>query len=233
MLLRNRKIQEWFGGSFSEWMGIDIVARMEMVWLWLHKDPERLKVLRKTRRERWSMVTNHEMFLIQSLAQGLANVPGDYVEVGVYQGSTAKVVCHAKGAKPFHLCDTFEGLPEPGADEKKIEVKGRFACSLESIQKYLKDFPDVQYHKGLCPQSVEEAFAEKRFAFVHLDVDLYKSTLDCLKFFWPRLSTGGVLLSHDYSILEGVRKAFTEFTADIPEKVIELPTTQCMLVKMT
>jgi hypothetical protein len=42
---------------------------------------------------------------------------------------------------------------------------------------------------------------------------------------------GGILVSHDYSVLQGVRQAFAEFTADRQEQVIELPTTQCMLVK--
>ncbi len=63
------------------------------------------------------------------------------------------------------------------------------------------------------------------------DVDLHQSTKDCLEYFFPRLIAGGVLISHDFSILSAVRQAFTEFTADIPENVIELPTTQCMLVK--
>jgi hypothetical protein len=64
-----------------------------------------------------------------------------------------------------------------------------------------------------------------------LDVDLYESTKQCIEYFWPRLVPGGVLISHDYSILHGVKQAFTEFTAEIQEQVIELPTTQCMLIK--
>ncbi len=39
------------------------------------------------------------------------------------------------------------------------------------------------------------------------------------------------MLSHDYSILAGVRQAFAEFLADKPEDLIELPTTQCMVIK--
>jgi O-methyltransferase len=231
MLLRNQTLQRWIGGTFFEWLGIDLVARMEMVALAAHKDWTRLKVLRRARRQRWSMVTNNEMFIVQSLALGLLELPGDYCEVGIYQGSTAKVICEAKGDKRLHLCDTFEGLPEPKGDDAKIEKKGRFACSLESIQKYLADFPNITYHKGFCPQSVQGVLDDTRFAFVHLDVDLYDSTLECLQYFWPRMLPGGVVLSHDYSILPGVRQAFTEFTATTRERVIEMPTTQCMLIK--
>jgi len=67
---------------------------------------------------------------------------------------------------------------------------------------------------------------------VHFDVDLYESTLACLRFFYPRMLPGGVMLSHDYSILAGVRKAVDEFLDGKPEKPIELPSTQCMIVKL-
>lgn len=70
-----------------------------------------------------------------------------------------------------------------------------------------------------------------RFALVHLDVDLYESTKQCIEYFWPRIVPGGVLISHDYSILHGVKQAFSEYTSGIPEQVIELPTTQCMMIK--
>lgn len=233
MLLQSETFQSWIGGTFFEWLGIDLVARAEMIALATHKDWAKLKVLRRARRQRWSLVTNNEMFLIQSLASGLRYLPGDYVEVGIYHGSTAKVICESKGDKTLHLCDTFEGLPEPDEIERKREKKGRYACSLESIQKYLEPFANLKYYKGFCPETVRGVLDDTRFAFVHLDVDLYRSTLQCLEYFWPRVLPGGVLLSHDYSILPGVKQAFTEFTERTPEKVIELPTTQCMLIKST
>jgi O-methyltransferase len=59
-----------------------------------------------------------------------------------------------------------------------------------------------------------------------------ESTLACLEFFYPRMIPGGIMLSHDYSILAGVRQAFTEFLTDKPEPVIELPSTQCMVIKL-
>ena len=231
MILKNKRFQGWIGGSFLEWLGIDFISRMEMFALSFHKDWDKLKVLRRARRERRSLVTNQEMFILHSLAFGLRGLDGDFAEVGLYQGSTAKVICEAKGEKAFHLCDTFEGLPEPNESEKAIEKKGRFACSLESIQKYLGRYPNLSYHKGFCPQSVRGVLDDHRFALVHLDVDLYESTKQCIEYFWPRLVPGGVLISHDYSILHGVKQAFSEFTAGIQEQVIELPTTQCMLIK--
>ena len=72
---------------------------------------------------------------------------------------------------------------------------------------------------------------DKKFALVHFDVDLYEGTLECLKFFYSRMSTGGIILAHDYSTLIGVKKAFDVFLADKNESAIELSTSQCLLVK--
>ncbi len=51
----------------------------------------------------------------------------------------------------------------------------------------------------------------KKFSFVHLDVDTYKSTLDCLAFFYGRMSRGEILISQDYHAATGVRIAVDEF----------------------
>ena len=59
---------------------------------------------------------------------------------------------------------------------------------------------------------------------VSLDADLYISTLAALKFFYPRLSPGGVIFIHDYNYKwEGIRKAVAEFTATIPETLVMMP----------
>lgn len=107
----------------------------------------------------------------------------------------------------------------------------QYACSLESVQKYLSGYPNVSFYKGLFPDTAGPV-SNERFSFVHFDVDLYESTLGCLEFFYPRMIPGGIMLSHDYSLLSGVREAFAKFLADKPEGLIELPTTQCMLVKL-
>jgi hypothetical protein len=161
----------------------------------------------------------------------MRHMEGDMAEVGVYAGSSTKMICEAKGDKRLHVCDTFAGLPEPSAEDRGSERQGLFACDLESIQAYLAGYPNVEYHVGVCPGSVRGKLDDTRFCFVHLDVDLYSSTKECLEYFFPRLVPGGVLVSHDYSVLAGVRQAFDEFTAGRPEQVIETPLTQCLLVK--
>jgi O-methyltransferase len=65
---------------------------------------------------------------------------------------------------------------------------------------------------------------------VHLDVDLYASTRAGLEFFYPRMIPGGIIITHDYSTLPGVAQAFSEFLPKNGRAIIELPTTQAMVV---
>ena len=107
----------------------------------------------------------------------------------------------------------------------------QYPGSLQSVQAYLKDYDHVVFHKGRFPDSAAD-LEETEFSLAHFDVDLYESTRVCLDYFYPRMISGGVILSHDYSILSGVRQAFHEFLGDKPEELIELPTTQCMVIKL-
>ena len=101
---------------------------------------------------------------------------------------------------------------------------------LESVQAYLAGYDQVYFHKGLFPDSTRDV-DESQYAFVHLNVDLYEGTLACLEYFYPRMTPGSVILSHDYGLLVGVQQAFQEFMADKPESIFEQPTTQAFIVK--
>jgi hypothetical protein len=230
-LFRNKTFQRVMAGSFLERWGVRILAESELFMLGFHKDRDVMRRLARVRRGRRSLITGNEQFIIHSIVTGMQRMEGDIAEVGVYAGSSTRTICEAKGQKRLHVCDTFAGLPEPTAEDRGVETEGCYACDLDSIRAYLDGFPNVEYHVGFCPDSVRGVLDDTTFCFVHLDLDLYSSTKQCLEYFFPRLVPGGILLSHDYSLLDGVRQAFDEFVVGRQEGVIDLPTTQCMLVK--
>ena len=196
-----------------------------------HKQPHVMAAIRTARHGRESLLSGNEAFTLFSIARAQSAFDGEMAEVGVYQGCSAKMISTASEGRPLHLFDTFAGLPDPAAFEHDRMRTGHYAASLAGVQAFLADVPNVHYYPGLFPDTAGPA-ADRRFSFVHLDVDLKSSTLACLEFFYPRLVPGGVLLTHDYSYLDGVREAFAEFFADKRERPIELPTSQAMLVKM-
>jgi len=158
---------------------------------------------------------------------------GDIAEVGVYQGGSAKLICEARNEnKVLYLFDTFEGLPTPGKFDGSFK-KGKYNTSLKYAQDCLRSYKNVYFYQEIFPETAS-SIENKNFSFVHLDVDIYKSTQDCLEFFYPRMSKGGIILSHDYSSMgrTPVKKAFDEFFTNKPEAIIEFPTSQCMIIKL-
>jgi len=190
--------------------------------------------LRPVRRSRTIFLLPEEIDLLMACVKNTAHIPGALAEVGVYEGATALVAAHLKGAKSLLLFDTFDGLPEVSGADSKIFRKGQFApyISYEQIRKDLEPFGAVEFYRGIFPEETGAQVDTRRFSFVHLDVDTYRSTLASLQFFYPRLNPGGILLSHDYLISAGVRRAVDEFFAERPEAVIPAAGTQCLIVKI-
>ena len=211
-------------------LSIGILARLELGILAGHKEANVMRAIRKARTGRESLLSGNEEFTVFSLAFAQSGLEGVMAEVGVYQGVSAKLISEASGHAPLHLFDTFTGLPAPDAVEHERMREGHYAATLPSVQAFMADCPGVSYHPGLFPATAAPC-NDRKFSFVHLDVDLKSSTLDCLAFFYPRMVPGGVILSHDYSYLDGVRAAFAEFCLGKPERPMELPTSQAMLVR--
>jgi hypothetical protein len=229
MWLRSKFVQKQ-GGGFWEQFGLDLWSSLQIVALRSRKNPADAELIARVRRERKCLNSAFECYLVMSLARSMTRLPGRFAEVGVYQGVTAKLIASVKGDHELHLFDTFEGLPPMSDKDAGVHRVGQYACSLESIQEYLRGHDQVYFHKGIFPDSARDV-EESRYAFVHFDVDLYEGTLACLEYFYPRMVPGGVMISHDYGMLAGVQRAFQEFMADKPEPVFEQPTTQAIIVK--
>jgi len=179
------------------------------------------------------MISLRDMHNIYEQVLRCKKLDGDMAEVGVFRAGSAKLISLFKGDTRLHLFDTFGGMP---ATDEKIDwhTSGDFAAtSLEDVQAYLHDFTGIEYHKGFFPDSIDAATASRTFSFVHLDVDIYRSTLDGLNFFYPRLTDGGVIITHDYSsrTCAGVKAAFTEFCRANNVKAYPVWDTQCLIVK--
>lgn len=143
----------------------------------------------------------------------LEKAKGAIAEVSVYKGESALLLAKAFPDRIIYLFDTFSGMPEsdPSIDYHK---KGDFAdTSLSAVMTKLKDFKNVIYYPGIFPESAKTV-ENIKFAFVNVDVDIYKSTKDCLEFFYPRLAEGGgIFIQDDYNFpnCKGATKAVDEF----------------------
>lgn len=156
-------------------------------------------------------------------------VPGAFAEIGVYRGSTARLIHHYAPERTLHLFDTFEGFTKAGAASESQDTgaavrAAEFAnTSLERVKATIGAGDTVHYHVGLFPASIPQSLFKAQFAFAHLDADLYAPIRAGLDFFWPRMSPGGMALVHDYNSWPGARKAVDDFCAESGEIAIPMP----------
>lgn len=177
-------------------------------------------------------------FVLQSCVRAVAGIEGDVAECGVRQGrSTLFMLTADEKSRQYHLFDSFEGLSAPDENDRLSDGRqgwkeGDLSTPEALARRNLAGFDNVSFHVGWIPQTLP-AVADRRFALVHIDVDLYAPTHDALVFFFERLQPGGIVVCDDYGSARcpGARKAFDEFFLDRPEGIVELPTGQALAVK--
>lgn len=180
-----------------------------------------------------TLVPEDRCFFVYQLARGLNAASGDFAEVGVYRGGTAHLIAQAAPDKTLHLFDTFEGMPEvdAGLDGHR---KGDFKdTSLDDVRRFLSPVATrVRFHPGFFPDTATDLDVP-RFSFVYVDVDIYQSVLDALRYFYPRMTPGGAFLFDDFDSPKcaGVRAAIEEFLQDKPERPVVTTFHQAILIK--
>lgn len=184
---------------------------------------------------RHTLLSEERLSILYQLACQARHVPGDAVEIGVYKGGTALLMATAlkNSTQQIHLFDTFCGMPaaKPGID---LHRSGDFSdTTVEVVSRLLQDFENIYLYPGLFPDSLPRDWHHRRFSLVHIDVDIFSSTLACCQFFYPRLSPGGVMIIDDYGFpsCPGVQKAVDEYFDNYDYLPLYLPTGQALIYR--
>ncbi len=146
--------------------------------------------------------------------RGLDAVPFDYLEFGTAKGTSLRWWLE-KASHPdtrFHAFDTFTGLPEDWGD---------IPAGTFSHDGRPPDVDDARctFHVGLFNRTVPgflKSVPLKRLTVVHVDPDLYSSTLYLLTMLASRLKRDDLLLLADFCSLRHpthVFRAFHDFVA--------------------
>ena len=136
-------------------------------------------------------------------------VPGDFIETGVYRGGAcifmrAVLAAYQDTARTVWVADSFQGLPIPekqypqdrrnvsnDADSPSLdEVKANFA-------RYGLLDGQVRFLPGWFKDTLPQAPIE-RLALLRLDGDMYSSTMDALQNLYSKVSPGGYVIVDDY-----------------------------------
>lgn len=157
------------------------------------------------------------------------DVPGDLIECGVWRGGVTifmKACLVAYGDtrnRTVWVADSFQGLPKPnpGAYPEDAGLDlwrwRQLAVSLDEVRanfaKYGLLDHEVRFLKGWFKDTLPSAPIEA-LALLRIDADLYDSTMDALRWLYPKVSPGGYVIIDDYGAIPACRKAVEDFRAN-------------------
>jgi O-methyltransferase len=159
-------------------------------------------------------------------------ISGNVVECGCFKGHSTYIIASLlkthEFSNAFYVFDSFEGglsdkQPQDRTGKGKTAVaetlrqKLYFSSSEQEVKKLLAPFPFTKVYNGWIPEVFDQAkITDELFSLVHIDVDLYQPIKDSLKFVFPRMTRGGVIIIDDYghSQFPGAKRAVDEFLID-------------------
>ena len=159
---------------------------------------------------------------LEVLCRRLAEVPGAAAELGVYRGFFARCINQLMPERKLYLFDSFEGFAEDACATDSFQAAHR-NTAVEKVMAIMPHPESVTVKPGFFPESLDGQ--EETFCMVSLDVDFYQTTLDGLRYFWPRLEEGGYLMLHDWGSpkLPGVAKALVAYEVELGCKIPAMP----------
>ena len=155
------------------------------------------------------------------LGKRILNLPkndGSIVECGCYQGaSTVSLSIFSKiVGKNLIIYDSFEGLPPDDDNVGKRNYpflsltgtykKGMYNSSIKNVINNLKfygEYDVCELRKGYFNKSLIQH--KEKIDFLFLDVDLVKSTSDCIKHLWTFINNGSYIYTDDACDMDVVK----------------------------
>ena len=165
------------------------------------------------------------------------NVPGDFMEAGVFKGGiaivmTAMLLADRPSPRTMWIADSFRGLPEldtsrigdaqtvgfVSAETNKARWhKGRFAIPERTVRaNFDRCLPGAT--REVAVRSIVGFFNEslpgpvKQLALLRVDADMYTSITDVLEGVYDRVAPGGFVVFDDYKFPQAQR-AIEDFRA--------------------
>lgn len=180
-------------------------------------------------------------------ARHSVGLQGDYLEFGVWQGrsfyeATIAIEAATKEARKrdwniptdkvrYFAFDSFEGLPAvTSVDTGGAFSKGEYSCSqkdfIHNLEKWGVNSDLVTCTKGWYSETLTQETRENlkisKARMIHIDCDLYESTVDVLSFITPLIQDGTILIFDDFLHFNanpdlGEQLAFREWLEQNPQ----------------
>jgi O-methyltransferase len=134
----------------------------------------------------------------------------DYLEFGVCQGTSFKwwAEKNTDSSSRFFGFDTFTGLPEDWGSFKKGDMSGGNKAPEMNDSR-------CSFYQGLFQKTLPEflsSYVSQNRKVIHMDADLYSSTLFVLTSLSPYLKKGDIIFFDEFNVPMHEFKAFDEWT---------------------
>jgi hypothetical protein len=145
---------------------------------------------------------------------------GIIVIAGTCHGGDVMAIRDKFPGKYIVVIDSFKGLdiPHPEHDPHDTDMVG--AHNNNGVDQYKANFeelgvdlPDEIFEMWISPENLKE-IGERDISLLFMDLDHYLPVKACLEYFYPMVSRGGIIISHDFAWYRttGVVKACEEFS---------------------
>jgi O-methyltransferase len=173
-----------------------------------------------------TLLDEMRLYELWRLAAQVRGLDGDAIEVGCWRGGAGCLIAHRiaehSPTARTYLCDTFAGVVKAG-EEDPTYVGGEHADSSPEAVRALAgrlDLNTVEVLAGIFPEETGPAVEDKRFKFVHMDLDVYRGSRDAFEWLLPRLLVGSITVFDDYGFaLTGGARKFVDELEDHPDFV--------------
>ena len=173
------------------------------------------------------------LYILIYFAQIALNVEGEFMELGVLEGTTVeqvlKKINFIQSGKTYYLYDLFDWRDDYKHDLHQ-ELKDKNLYS--KVKNKFKQYDCVKIIKGKVPDTLSEEMPGK-IAFAHIDMNHPDSEEGALKMILPRLSDSGIIVFDDYGwwSYSAQKKVLDPIISDYGLSILELPTGQGLLIK--
>lgn len=178
-----------------------------------------------------------------AIRRAVQECEGDLVECGTWLGTTALAGMIYSGFlennrdKRFFLVDSWEGVDEsnllPGESIRYVKAKNDVYNNLfPGIARTFKDKQGVVLVRGFVPEVLPEVDS-KLVSYLHIDMNAAYPEIEALKYFWPRLAQGAVVVLDDYGFWghEVQKNTIDALCKEWGAEVLSLPTGQGLIIK--
>lgn len=158
-----------------------------------------------------------------ALCDQVRHLDGAVVECGTWRGGMSAGMAASLGShRHYYLFDSYEGLPPATAADRdqygqsglawQAQTTHNDRASVEDAREAMRraGVPHVTITKGWFADTLPH-YTGGPIAILRCDGDWYESTRDTLRYLYPHVIAGGIVILDDYYYWDGCAKAVHEF----------------------